>query len=185
MASEKGINIKDKLEAQVKSADMTDDMQQEAIDVANGPRNRILLSTSRRPCVKLQALRILDPTADLLSSLMSARDQPGTALLDVTSAPSSPTRPSTSSTSTWATAPSSFSRHNKRLYLEFIPVLVLEDGYGGDGWTRLLVMEGLLWEKYCLMRYVDTDMANDKIPKSSNGYLSKFKGNLVKSFLFP
>ncbi|RDW73156.1 hypothetical protein BP6252_07063 [Coleophoma cylindrospora] len=35
MSSEKPISAKEKLEAQIKSADMTEDMQQEAIDVAS------------------------------------------------------------------------------------------------------------------------------------------------------
>merc|ERR1711900_86877 len=93
---------KDKLEAQIKSADMTDDMQQEAIDVAQEAMNKFTVEKDIAMHIKKTFDErkgptwhcIVGPTSDHLSL----------------------TRQSTSYTSTSVTAQSSSSRPSKRIY---------------------------------------------------------------------
>ncbi|CAG8982202.1 hypothetical protein HYALB_00003638 [Hymenoscyphus albidus] len=54
MASEKGTTMKEKLEAQIKSADMTEDMQQEAIDVAQAGMTKYTIEKDIAQYIKKQ-----------------------------------------------------------------------------------------------------------------------------------
>jgi len=95
--------------AVVKNADMSEEMQQDAIDCANQALEKFNIEKD----IAVQKHHYSRPSSRRNS--IRSTTQPGIASLDGTSDPTSPMRPNISSTSTWAKLPSSSSRAAEKL----------------------------------------------------------------------